>query len=147
MDFGLSEEQRLLQDTIRKLLGAEFPTTRARAGSQTPSAHDAELWKSLAEAGALGALVPEPHGGAGLSFLDAMLVAEEIGRAAGPGAYAATAVMGAVAVAAAGNAALAKEVLPEIAAGTTRIGVGLAEVTGARDGAGVRLDHGRLEGA
>ena len=147
MDFGLSDEQRLLQDTIRKLLGAEFPTARAREISKTPSAHDPTLWKSLAESGALGALIPEQHGGAGLSFLDAMLVAEEIGRAAGPGAYAATAVMGAVAVAASGHEALAEEILPEIAAGTTRIGVGLAEATGARDGAGVRLDHGRLEGA
>jgi alkylation response protein AidB-like acyl-CoA dehydrogenase len=146
MDFGLSEEQTLLQDTIRKLLGAEFPTTRAREVSKTDSAHDEKLWKSLAEAGALGALVPEAHGGSGLSFLDAMLVAEELGRAAGPGAYVATAVMGAVAVAASGHEALAKEILPEIAAGTTRIGVGLAEATGARDGAGVRLDHGRLRG-
>jgi len=146
MDFGLSDEQKLLQDTIRKLLGAEFPPARARAVSQLPSAHDADLWAKLAEAGALGALVPEPHGGSGLSFLDAMLVAEEVGRAAGPGAFAATAVMGAVAVAAAGDDALAKEVLPEIAAGSTRIGVGLAEATGARDGAGVRLERGRADG-
>ena len=48
MDFGLSEEQRLLQDTIRKLLGAEFQPARARAVSQLATAHDADLWAKLA---------------------------------------------------------------------------------------------------
>src|SRR5262245_7405051 len=123
MDFGLSEEQRLLQDTIRKLLADVFPTTRAREISKTPSAHDSQLWQQLAENGALGALIAERHGGSELSFLDAMLVAEEVGHAAGPGAYVATAVMSAVAVTAANDEGLAKEILPEIAAGSTRIGV------------------------
>jgi len=145
MDFGLSDEQKLLQETIRKLLGDAFPTTRARAISKTGSAHDPALWAKLAEAGALGALVPERHGGSELSFLDAMLVAEEIGRAAGPGAYAASAVMAAVALRAA-DESLQKELLPEIASGTTRVGVGLAEVHGGRDGAGVALAAGRAEG-
>jgi alkylation response protein AidB-like acyl-CoA dehydrogenase len=146
MDFGLSEEQRLLQDTIRKLLADAFPTTRAREVSKTASAHDASLWKLLAENGALGALIPEKHGGSELSFLDAMLIAEEVGRAAGPGAYAATAVMAAVAIGGSGDETLQKEVLPQIAAGTTRIGVALSEAHGARDGARVRLDHGRADG-
>ncbi|HXZ86036.1 MAG TPA: acyl-CoA dehydrogenase family protein [Myxococcota bacterium] len=145
MDFGLSDEQRLLQETIRKLLGDAFPTTRAREVSKSASAHDGALWAKLAEAGALGALVSERHGGSELSFLDAMLVAEEIGRAAGPGAYATSAVMAAVALRAA-DESLQQELLPRIAAGTTRIGVGLAEVHGARDGAAVALAGGRAEG-
>jgi alkylation response protein AidB-like acyl-CoA dehydrogenase len=146
MDFGLSDEQRLLQDTIRRLLADSFPTTRAREVSKTPSAHDASLWKLLAENGALGALIPERHGGSELSFLDAMLVAEEVGRAAGPGAYAATAVMAAVALQASPDETLHKEILPQIASGSTRIGVALAEAHGARDGARVRLERGRAEG-
>ncbi|MFI5317368.1 MAG: acyl-CoA dehydrogenase family protein [Myxococcota bacterium] len=146
MDFGLSEEQRLLQDTIRKLLADCFSTARAREISRTASAHDASLWRQLAENGALGALIPERHGGSELSFLDAMLIAAEIGRAAGPGAYAATAVVAAVALGAARDETLAKEILPAIASGRTRIGVGLAEAHGARDGAGVRIERGRVEG-
>src|SRR5262245_33501546 len=146
MDFGLSEEQRLLQDTIQKLLADAYPTTRAREISATASAHDAALWTQLAENGALGALVAESHGGSSLSFLDAMLIAEEIGRAAGPGAYAATAVMAAVALQSASDTPLGKEILPELAAGRTRIGVALAEAHGARDGAGVRLERGAASG-
>ena len=146
MDFGLSEEQRLLQDTVRRLLDEAYPTTRARAISATASAHDAELWAKLAELGALGTLVAEAHGGSALSFLDAMLVAEEIGRAAGPGAFVATAVIAALALRDGGDEVLAKELLPEIAAGRTRFGVGLAESYAARDGAGVRVESGRLHG-
>src|SRR5262245_16257669 len=146
MDFGLSEEQRLLQDTIRKILTDSFPTTRAREVSKSASAHDANVWKELAENGALGALVAEKHGGSQLSFLDAMLIAEEVGRAAGPGAYAATAIMAATALASARDEVIQKELLPQIAAGTTRIGVALAEATGARDSAGVKLSSGRADG-
>ena len=75
-----------------------------------------------------------------------MLIAEEVGRAAGPGAYAASAVIAAVALAGASDAPLGKEILPELAAGRTRIGVALAEAHGARDGAGVRLERGVASG-
>src|SRR5207342_2921245 len=109
VDFGLSEEQRLLQDTIRRLLADAYPTTRAREISNTASAHDAALWKQLAENGAPGALIAEKHGGSALSFLDAMLIAHEVGRAAGPGAYVASAVMAAVALAGASDDAIGKE--------------------------------------
>ena len=146
MDFGLSEEQRLLQDTVRRLLDEAYPTTRAREISDTADAHDAALHAQLAELGAFGTLVPEAYGGNGLSFLDAMLVAEELGRAAAPGAFVSTGVIAVTALRESGNEPLAKELLPEIAAGRTRIGVGLAECYAIRDGAGLRLERGRLEG-
>jgi len=146
VDFGLSDEQRLLQETVRRLLDEAYPTTRARAISDTATAHDQALHAQLCELGAFGTLVPETHGGNGLSFLDAMLVAEELGRAAAPGAFVATGVIAAIALREFGNEPLCKEVLPEIAAGRTRVGVGLAECYAVRDGAGVRLERGRLEG-
>jgi len=146
VDFGLSEEQRLLQDTVRRLLDEAYPTARAREISDTEAGHDARLHQKLAEIGVLGTLVPETYGGNALSFLDAMLVVEEIGRAAGPGAFLATGVIAVLALRDGGHAPLCKEVLPEIAAGRTRFGVGLAETYAARDGAGVQLERGRLEG-
>jgi alkylation response protein AidB-like acyl-CoA dehydrogenase len=146
VDFGLSDEQSLLQDTVRRLLDDAYPTTRARQISDTETGHDTELHIRLAELGVLGTLVPETHGGNALSFLDAMLVCEELGRAAAPGAFVATGVLAAIALRECGHAPLCKEVLPEIAAGRTRFGVGLAESYAARDGAGVRLEHGRLAG-
>ena len=146
MDFGLSEEQRLLQDTLRRLLEEAYPTTRARQISDTETGHDADLHARLAELGVLGTLVAEAHGGNGLSFLDAMLVCEELGRAAAPAAFVATGVLAALALRECDQPPLRKEVLPEIATGRTRIGVGLAESYAARDGAGIRLERGQLEG-
>ncbi len=147
MDFGLSDEQRLLQDTVRRLLEEAYPTTRARQISDTETAHDVELHGRLAELGVFGTLVPEAHGGNALSFLDAMLVCEEIGRAAAPGAFLATGVVAAIGIRECGQDPLCKEVLPEIAAGHSRVGVGLAESYAARDGAGIRLQRGHLEGS
>lgn len=147
MDFGLSEEQRLLQETVRRLLEDAYPTTRAREISDTDSGHDPELHAGLSELGVFGTLVAEEHGGNGLALLDAMLVAEELGRAAGPGAFVATGVLASIALRECGDERLCKELLPEIAAGRTRFGVGLAESYAVRDGAGVRLERGRLEGS
>ncbi len=147
MDFGLSDEQRLLQETVRRLLEDAYPTTRAREVSHSAVGHDANLHAQLCELGVFGTLVPEAHGGNDLSFLDAMLVAEELGRAAAPATFVATGVVAAIGIRDGGSEPLAKELLPEIAAGRTRFGVALAESYAARDGAGVRLERGRLVGS
>jgi alkylation response protein AidB-like acyl-CoA dehydrogenase len=146
VDFGLSDEQRLLQETVRRLLDEAYPTTRAREISNTETGQDPALQSALAELGVFGTLVPETYGGNGLSFLDAMLVAEELGRAAAPATFVATGVLAAIALRGCGQEPLCKEILPEIATGRTRFGVGLAESYAARDGAGVTLQRGRLAG-
>ena len=53
---------------------------------RTPAGHDAGLWRSFAEAGWLGVLVPETQGGAGLGLLDAAVLLHELGRARRAGA-------------------------------------------------------------
>ena len=53
MDFGLSDEQRLLQETVRRLLEQAYPTARAREISLSKSGHDANLHTQLAELGVL----------------------------------------------------------------------------------------------
>jgi len=49
MDFGLSQDQILLKDTIHRWLDAECPTTRVRAIMETAHGHDPALWEGLAE--------------------------------------------------------------------------------------------------
>src|SRR4030095_716406 len=84
MDFSLSEEQELLQHTVRSFVEKECPPQTVRAifdgGRQAVPA----LWKGLAEIGVAGLVVPESHGGAGLELLELALVAEELGRGAVP---------------------------------------------------------------
>src|SRR5688572_23362603 len=87
MDFGLSDEQRLLQDTVLKFLEKENDPTRLRARFDAEEAFDEAFWRGLAELGLAGMLIPEAHGGAALGLLDAALVAETLGRSAAPGPF------------------------------------------------------------
>jgi butyryl-CoA dehydrogenase len=79
MDFELSEEQKLLQRTVREFAAAEIaPGARERdEGARFP----AELIPKLAGLGLFGIAVPQEYGGAGLDTLSAAIVLEEVARA------------------------------------------------------------------
>jgi len=87
MDFGLSDEQRLLQDTVEQFLAKENDATKLRARFDAAEGFDAGLWHGMVELGLAGLVVPEQHGGAGLALLEAALVAEVLGRSAAPGPF------------------------------------------------------------
>jgi alkylation response protein AidB-like acyl-CoA dehydrogenase len=79
MDFGFTEEQRLLRETVRKLLEKHAPPDYVRKHDRERSYPD-ELFAACAEAGLLALPFPEEYGGAGGSLLDMVIVAEEIAR-------------------------------------------------------------------
>ena len=69
MDFGLSEEQQLLQQTVRRFVENECPPTRLREIFDGEEGHDPALWGGLMEMGLGGLIVPEAYGGAALELL------------------------------------------------------------------------------
>lgn len=144
MDFGLSEEQRLLEQTLRRWLEEQLPVARVREIAAREDGADAALWQGLAELGVLGLLVPEEHGGGGLGLLDAALAMQSLARAAAPAPFLASAVLAPVALAAAGTETQRREWLPRLAAGKAQIGVALGEIAGRRGE--LRVDGGRLQG-
>src|ERR671925_2054512 len=78
MDFELSDEQRLVQQTAREFSDREVAP---RATENARNQHfDLELVGKIAEQGYLGAIVPREYGGAGLDYLTYGLIVEEIGR-------------------------------------------------------------------
>ena len=85
MHFGLTEEQLLLQETVRGFVAGECPPPRLRELFDAGAGHDPALWKGLAEIGLAGLTVPEAFGGAGLGLLELALVMEELGAGALPG--------------------------------------------------------------
>ncbi len=85
MDFSLSDEQLMMQDTVRTLLEEHFPPQRVRETLDGDCDHDPELWEMLADIGVLGITTPEHFGGSGCSVLEAALIAEVAGAAALPG--------------------------------------------------------------
>ncbi len=79
MDFAFTEEQNLLRDSVRKLLGKHAPPEYVR-GHDRERAYPEELFVAFAAAGLLALPFPEEYGGAGGTLLDMTIVAEEIAR-------------------------------------------------------------------
>ncbi|MFA9564157.1 MAG: acyl-CoA dehydrogenase family protein [Acidimicrobiales bacterium] len=88
MDFELSTDQEALQEGIRNLCQGRFPMDTVRGLAETGGV-DRGLWSVLAETGVFSLVLPEPDG-VGLGWADAVLVFEELGRAAVPGPLVAT---------------------------------------------------------
>ncbi|MGH7787387.1 MAG: acyl-CoA dehydrogenase family protein [Candidatus Binatia bacterium] len=126
MDFGLSEDQLLLKDTIKRFLTEQCPTTRVRQVMEDDGEGDKRLWAQLAELGVAGVVVPAEHGGLERELLDLALVAEELGYAAAPGPFLGSS-MATIALSQGGDAALQARWLPAIASGEAIATVAWAE--------------------
>jgi alkylation response protein AidB-like acyl-CoA dehydrogenase len=146
LDFALSEEQRLLDDTVRRFLAERLPIGRVRELRDAGQGFDAGVWKGLAELGVVGCLVPEPFGGAGLGVLDAAVIATALGHGAWPLPFLGPCVMAPLLLGALGSSAQQQRWLPRLAAGEACIAVAAAERVERRQEAGVRMAGGRLEG-
>jgi alkylation response protein AidB-like acyl-CoA dehydrogenase len=120
MALVLSEEQSMLRDSARGLISDKAPVSHLRQLRDTNDAagFSRDLWKTFAEMGFSGLLVPESFGGSGLGCVEAGVVMEEIGRSLMPSPFLSTAVLAASALSRAGSAAQKSEHLPKIAAGT-----------------------------
>jgi alkylation response protein AidB-like acyl-CoA dehydrogenase len=116
LDFGFNEEQEMLRQSARNLLEKECPSTLVRKLMEDERGYDPGLWKKMADLGWLGLVIPEEFGGAGLSYVDLVLVLEEMGRVVLPSPFLWT-VMVAEAIRRGGADAQKKSLLPKIAAG------------------------------
>ncbi|HUZ35934.1 MAG TPA: acyl-CoA dehydrogenase family protein [Streptosporangiaceae bacterium] len=93
-DLRYAEAENDLRAAVRDLLDDRSPWPSVLARTETPEPDDAALWHSLAtELGCGGLLIPERHGGAGASYREAAVVAEETGRSAAPVPYLGSAVV------------------------------------------------------
>jgi alkylation response protein AidB-like acyl-CoA dehydrogenase len=78
MDFDFNEEQKMVQETIRKFAKEEIAPVAAENDKKAQFPHD--IFKKLAELGFMGTPIPEEYGGAGFDNITNAIVAEEIGR-------------------------------------------------------------------
>lgn len=126
MDFDLSKAQKLLQQSARDFFARECKPERVRALMATETAFDAELWQAMADQGFTGLIIPEEYGGLGLSLVDLIAVAEEMGRACLPGPFLST-LWAASLIQHAGNEGQRKQYLEPISAGELKATVALLE--------------------
>jgi alkylation response protein AidB-like acyl-CoA dehydrogenase len=119
MALVLTEEQSMLRDSARGLIGDKAPVSHLRHLRDTRDAtgFSRELWSAFAEMGLSGLIVPEEFGGSGLGCVEAGVVMEEIGRTLMPSPFLSTAVLAATALSRGGSAAQKKEYLAKIAGG------------------------------
>jgi alkylation response protein AidB-like acyl-CoA dehydrogenase len=128
MAMILTEEQRMLADTVRPFLAerASVAHLRALRDAGDPEGFSRDLWRGFAEMGLAGVLVPEAFGGIGLGQVEAGVVLEEIGRNLTPSPFLATAV-GAALVLRHASSATQQRWLPRIAAGEVTAAIALEE--------------------
>jgi alkylation response protein AidB-like acyl-CoA dehydrogenase len=141
MNLELTDEQLALRDTVRRFLAerASLPT-HVRPLLDDPTGTTDEMWGGLAALGATGVLVPQEYSGAGMTMVEAGVVAEELGAALHPGPWLSTAVVAPRALTRAAAGADAVAVLTGIADGSTIAAVG--PLSGARP----VIENGLLRG-
>ena len=114
MNFDLTEERQMLQDTLRRYLSDKYDTASRNKIIDSDAGMSAEVWAQLAELGVIGALFTEEDGGFGGKGFDISTVFEELGRAGVVEPFLDTAILGGGLLAAIGSddqKALVEEVI------------------------------------
>lgn len=147
MKFLLTEEQRQLQDEVRRIAAAPGAHEALRAMVDGDASYDAERWRLLREFGAPAMIVPEEHGGLGLGLIELALIFEALGHAATPVPLFGHA-LATLAIAHGGDEAQRESWLPALASGETLATVALGEAGGAWEPSEWTVTgDGRLSGA
>jgi len=152
MPLVLTEEQSMLRDSARGLISDKAPVAHLRGlrDSKDTTGFSRDLWKTFAEMGFTGLLVPEKFGGSELGCVEAGVVMEEIGRTLMPSPFLSTAVLAASALSRGGSEAQQSAHLPKIADGSLLVALAVDEgakhrplhinLQAARAGNGFRLN-------
>ncbi|MCH7599547.1 MAG: acyl-CoA/acyl-ACP dehydrogenase [Myxococcales bacterium] len=116
VNFDLTEEQELLQETVRGFVANECPPPRLREIFDSGEGTDPALWQGMAEMGLAGLMIPEEYGGAGMELLELALVAEVLGSGVLPGPFLGHS-LAALALMLAGSDVQKRQWLPRLATG------------------------------
>lgn len=81
MNFDLTDERQMLQDSLRRFLRDKYDTETRNRILESETGYSTEIWEGLAELGVIGALFTEEQGGFGGAGFDLAVVFEELGRA------------------------------------------------------------------
>jgi alkylation response protein AidB-like acyl-CoA dehydrogenase len=146
VDMKLSDEQVQLRESACALLEKECTAAFVREMEKSEVGFSREMWKEMAELGWLGISLPEQYGGLGLSTVDQVILAKELGHYICPSPFLSTAVIGAEALARAGTAAQKKAFLPGIIEGETVVAFAFQEHNRDFDAGVIRL-QARQEGS
>src|SRR4051812_1911132 len=107
---------------------------------ETEEGYDPAVWEQMgSQLGLQGLAIPEEYGGSGYTYVELVVVLEEMGRALLPAPYFSTVALAANTLLASGDDAAKKEYLPGIASGETIATLAITEDNGRWDEEGVTL--------
>jgi acyl-CoA dehydrogenase len=148
MNFDLSDEQKMLAEQARSLLGDRSTPDRLRTLIDSGAEWDEPLWREIAEMGFLGAGIAEDHGGLGMTELDLGVISEEMGRANVALPFFSSIVLAADAIQLAGNDAQKAKWLPLLVSGEAIATFAYAEGSAGWTGTALKtsFEGGRISG-
>lgn len=136
MDLNFTESQLILAKAAREFLAAECPPSLVKRMENDPTGYPVELWQRIARMGWLGVVVPEEYGGQGGGFMDLLVLLQELGRAALPGPFFSTAVLGGFSILEGASVEQKRSLLPRLCSGDLLVSLALGE-----PGVDFGLDH------
>ncbi|TML62804.1 MAG: acyl-CoA dehydrogenase [Actinobacteria bacterium] len=148
MNFAFSEEQEELRRTVRSFLEDKSPSAEVRRLMETEEGFDPAVWRQMAEQlGLQGLAIPEEYGGSGFTYVELVVVLEEMGRALLCAPYFSTIALAANTILHSGDDAARKELLPGIASGETIATLAFTEDNGRWDAEGITMTATKSGGA
>lgn len=125
MDFALNDDHLALRDAVQRFCEGEYPAEH-RGNPETPP-QTAQRWAAMAELGLLGLPFPAHLGGSEQGPVEVMLVAQELGRSLGGGAFVSSTVMAGQLLIRLGSAEQQQRWLPALANGSLQAALALYE--------------------
>lgn len=133
MDFSLTDDQKMIQETASSFVKKDSPVERMRKLRDDETGWDRAVWKQMGELGWLGLPLPEAAGGFGGSMVDASLLLEQFGTTLVPEPYVPSIILGGMAVRHAGSESQQAELLGPMIEGRTSLSLAWAERQGRYD--------------
>lgn len=139
LDLSLNDEQRMLQDMVARVCAKLCDSAAVRRAEGSDSGYLPELWHQLIELGLTGLIIDETYGGSQSGLLDLAVAYEQLGRVLAPTPHWTSCVLSARLIQQCGNAAIASELLPAIASGSSIVTTAWLEPEGSAHSAGIQL--------
>lgn len=137
MDFTLTDDQKMLVETVQNFTKKDSPVERVRKIRDSPIGWDKNVWRQMGELGWLGVPFPESVGGIGGNFADAGLVIEQLGTTLVPEPYIPSIVVAGMLIAHHGTAEQQQKYLPPLIEGKTSLALAYVEKNSRYDVAAV----------
>jgi alkylation response protein AidB-like acyl-CoA dehydrogenase len=151
MDLTLSDEQRLLRESVDRFIAETYDADHRRRVAADPLGFSPAIWKQFADLGWLALPIEETHGGLGGGAIETGILMEAFGRGLVTEPYLSTVVIGAGLISECGSDAQKQAILPRVADGSlhlafahseraARFDLGKVDTTATRTATGWRLD-------